>query len=63
MNLPFAKVDCDGCFTHAKRLQQQFVALERRIKAAPTWGVYSGTLGELNNMLVALPLVQARPLS
>ena len=25
---PFAKVDCDGCFAAAKKLQQQFVALD-----------------------------------
>ena len=30
----------------------------RSAKAIATWGVYSGTLNELNNMLVSLPLVQ-----
>ena len=30
---PWAKVDCDGCFMHCKRLQQAFVLLERKQKA------------------------------
>ena len=54
----WAKVDCDSCFMATKRLQQQVVYLERRVKAAPTWGVYTGTLQNLADMLVTLPLVQ-----
>ena len=55
---PWAKVDCDGCYSHAKRLQAQFAALEKRIKACAGWGVYQGVQSALADMLVDLPLVQ-----
>jgi dynein heavy chain len=55
---PWAKVDCDSYYMTGKRLQQQVVLLERRVKQAQSWGVYSGTLQALSDMLVTLPLVQ-----
>ena len=55
---PWAKVDCDGCYSHAKRLQAQFLALEKRIKSCGSWGVFQGVTSSLADMLVTLPLVQ-----
>ena len=55
---PWAKVDCDSCFMAAKRLEKQFKDLEKRVKSAPNWGVFTGVLQSLSDMLVTLPLVQ-----
>jgi dynein heavy chain len=55
---PWAKVDCDACYGHSKRLQSQVAALEKRVRAASNWGVYKGTMTAVAEMLVTLPLVQ-----
>ena len=55
---PWALVDCDGCYGHAKRLQAQVLALEKRVRAAPSWGAYVGMAKGLSDMLATLPLVQ-----
>ena len=55
---PWAKVDCDGCYGFAKRLQAQVAHLEKRFKAVSAWGVYRGVMTSISDMLVTLPLVQ-----
>ena len=53
----WANIDCDACYSFAKRLQAQLVDLEKRIRQAPSWGAYTGTRKSLDEMLTTLPLM------
>jgi dynein heavy chain len=55
---PWAEVDIDALYAEGKRLQSTVRALERTVRAAAGWDVYTGLCGSIDNMLVALPLVQ-----
>ena len=54
----WANIDCDACYSAAKRLQTQVVGLEKRVRQAPAWGVYTGTRKALDQMLNTMPLLQ-----
>ena len=54
----WANLDCDNWYMQARKLQAQVKLIERKVRGVTNWGVYSGLMTVITDMMVTLPLVQ-----